>query len=187
MRFTNNWFDCSANNFIKFLSPHKGEPGIKYLEIGSYEGRSALSIADHILTGLGSEIHCVDTFEGSIEHTEKQKDSLYDRFMNNLKGSGIKNVTVHKMTSREYWMNNNEMFDFIYIDGDHNSCTVIEDAMCAWQRIKPGGVIAFHDYEGGGEPICTPKPAIDFFLLSHYGKYDLLLKGYQVWVRRKIL
>jgi hypothetical protein len=36
--------------------------------------------------------------------------------------------------------------DFIFIDGDHGARAVNHDSMLAFQLIKSGGIIAWHDY-----------------------------------------
>ena len=36
--------------------------------------------------------------------------------------------------------------DFVFIDGDHNPAYVAEEGPLWWANLKPGGVLAFHDY-----------------------------------------
>ncbi len=51
-------------------------------------------------------------------------------------------------------------FDFMFIDGAHEFTPVLHDATWALQLVKPGGVLAMHDYL---ERCCCPEvgPAID--------------------------
>ena len=46
------------------------------LEIGSFEGRSAIWLLENILTHSNSHLTCVDTFEGSMEHSDTHKHEL---------------------------------------------------------------------------------------------------------------
>lgn len=41
--------------------------------------------------------------------------------------------------------------DFVYIDGDHREEMVFEDLNNWWQKVKPGGIIAGHDWLCPGE------------------------------------
>jgi len=56
----------------------------------------------------------------------------------------------------------------------------------AFEVLKPGGIIAFDDYDwrGGTGPADRPRMAIDAFLEIYRGKVEVLLKGYQCWVRK---
>jgi len=60
------------------------------------------------------------------------------------------------------------------------------DAMLCWYRLKPGGVMIFDDYLWDQEeaPSDRPQMAIDLFLKGFEGSYDLLLKDYQVAIRK---
>ena len=81
-------------------------------------------------------------------------------------------------------------YDFIYIDGCHESKEVLEDAILSWQVLKNDGILIFDDYLWGihrGETRQTkaPKLAIDCFM-SCYGEYiDILEVDYQVVLRKK--
>ena len=56
------------------LAKLKGKENIKFLEIGCFEGRATNYLLENILTGEGSEIHVVDTFEGSREEAGMKWD-----------------------------------------------------------------------------------------------------------------
>lgn len=42
--------------------------------------------------------------------------------------------------------------DFLYLDGAHDYATVKEELQLMWRNIRPGGVLAGHDYCNYGEP-----------------------------------
>jgi SAM-dependent methyltransferase len=50
-----------------------------------------------------------------------------------------------RLTSDEFFRDNQEAFDVIFIDGLHEYEQVRKDAVNALQCLKPGGFIAFHD------------------------------------------
>ena len=66
--FTNNWFEGSAKSVWDELLPQINPTRI--LEIGSYEGASTCYLIDKIGGNKDIEIHCVDTWEGGVEHKE---------------------------------------------------------------------------------------------------------------------
>ena len=42
-----------------------------------------------------------------------------------------------------------EPLDFVYVDARHDYCGVTEDISLYWPLIRPGGIMAGHDYENG--------------------------------------
>jgi len=48
--------------------------------------------------------------------------------------------------------------DAVFIDGDHSYDAVFNDSQLAYQRIKPGGLIVWHDY---GNPTVEVTQALD--------------------------
>ena len=74
-----DWFSMNMNVWKNYLTPLKE---IKYLEIGSFEGRSAVFGGE--LSNV-KEITCVDTFEGSEENGENiNYDLVYKNCLENL-------------------------------------------------------------------------------------------------------
>lgn len=85
MNFTVNWFETSGKqNFENTLSFMKGVEGLRFLEIGCFEGQATRWMLENILTGKGSEIMVVDTFEGSMEHKDSQVAEIKDLGNGNL-------------------------------------------------------------------------------------------------------
>ena len=74
-----DWFSKNMNIWKNYLVTLKE---IKYLEIGSFEGRSAVFVGE--LNNV-KEITCVDTFEGSDEHNNINFDLVYKNCSENLK------------------------------------------------------------------------------------------------------
>ena len=62
-------------------------------------------------------------------------------------------IEFHKMTSDEYFVKNNRMFDIIFIDGLHHSDQVYKDLVNATDRLTDNGVIVVHD--------CNPQAEIN--------------------------
>ena len=67
--FSTDWF--TNQNRIplweKMLRPFKGKPDIHYLEVGVYEGRSAIWMLENILTHPSSTLTGIDIFPGDLQ------------------------------------------------------------------------------------------------------------------------
>ena len=67
-RFTNDWFSNNVPVWISILKKKDKNEKLKILEIGSYEGMSAIFFLKFF---NNAEIDCVETFKGSDEHAKK--------------------------------------------------------------------------------------------------------------------
>lgn len=193
-QFTQDWF-AWAPEVWKQLIPHlPGEPGSRqFLEIGSFEGRSAVWITENMMQD-GDELYCVDTWEGGEEHGEEDMVGVEGRFRHNL-------LTLHKQfparrvfqcssTSTQRLaksISQHNSYDFIYIDGSHIAKDVLADACMAWQVLKPKGLIVFDDYMWGNtrDILHRPKVAIDAFCNIFAEEAEIVHVGYQLVVRKK--
>jgi len=178
--FSTNWVSKSADNWQEVLRPFAGKPGVKALEIGSYEGRSAIWFLENILTDRTSSITCIDVFMGAAYESN---------FDHNVKPFGAKVIKIKAPSYQGLRGLKLESYDFAYIDGSHFAPDVLLDAALTWDLIKPGGVIIFDDY---GEDYTGPKSegnyprvAIDAFLKIMDRNVDVLFKGYQIAVRKR--
>ena len=60
--FSTDWFTYKIPEWNKLLRPFKGKPDIHYLEIGVFEGRSAVWMLENILTHPSSKLTGIDIF-----------------------------------------------------------------------------------------------------------------------------
>jgi len=184
--YTNTWCDNVTFAWDALFGHYKGVPGVKFLEIGSYEGRSTAYLAKHYLTGVDSKITCIDTFEGSMEHTSAEREALYQRFLENIRAEGIADQTEVKVGTSSHWLPRlialDAQYDVVYIDGSHIAADVMTDAALAMQLLKPGGVLLFDDYawDKYPEPELNPRLAIDAFCAIWRTKTRMLHRAYQV-------
>lgn len=196
IKFHSNWFDAKAEkNFGKFLLKYKGKPGLKFLEIGCFEGKATLWLLQNILTDNTCKIVCIDPFQEYDVLKRALKGinygNFYETFKNNTKGYENKVITIIGR-SQDVLMKDNmrrETFDFIYIDGSHRSPDVIQDAILSFGLLKKGCIMIFDDYR---KDICSdskdsiefPKLAIDCFLNIFRKEIKTLLSEYQVVIEK---
>lgn len=185
-----NWFNIYAKDyFIRHLQEFKGKENLAFLQIGVFTGDASVWLLENILTGEGSVLVDVDTWQGSDEKVHHEMDfSDVERTYDN-KLEGYDNVAKCKMNSIEFLAttDDKDYYDFIYIDGDHTAEAVFRDASLAWKALKPGGIMAFDDYLWELQlPInLRPQAAIDLFLTLMKDHITLLGSGSQVWIRKE--
>jgi predicted O-methyltransferase YrrM len=139
----------------------------RILEIGSFEGRSAC----WLLENTNAHVTCVDTWEGSDEHNQDQRDKLFERFKENIEPFKDR-VTIVRGESGVMLrtLPCEPTFDFVYIDGSHYAKDVLEDAVLVWRLVKPGGIVVFDDYNwnrdttGPIEHLDNPRSGIHSFI-----------------------
>jgi hypothetical protein len=183
--FTEDWFTRHIPVWESLLATVAGKP-IQALEIGVFEGRSAVWLLDSILTHPDASLTWIDTFGGSREHAGVDLSGLETRFRANVARFGSK-VRGHVGRSQSVLRGvAEEQFDWIYIDGSHEAADVLADAVLAWPLLKPGGLMGFDDYGWRvfPQPEHWPGLAIDAFLYCMRGKFTEVHRGYQVWLRK---
>lgn len=186
-----NWFaNDGQKNFSDFLVEYQDRP-IRALQIGAYTGDASVWLYHNILKNSDSVLIDVDTWGGSDEPVHHELnwssiETLYDH--KTSVGRGERKIIKYKGTSDSFFRNNREMYDFIYIDGDHTAYGVIKDAVSAYECLKVGGILAFDDYQWSAGLGITkePKPAIDAFYTIYSDRIKVLVNGYQFWVRKTV-
>lgn len=190
--FSNTWFQDNAEAFWEQLIPEL--PIATALEVGSYEGASACFLVDHIASRAPLTLHCIDSWEGGIEHqpggpAPADMAAVEQRFHHNIRtaieraGHAV-DLHVHKGHSDACLAKliadgHDGSFDFIYVDGSHQAPDVLSDAVLAFKLLKVGGRLVFDDYVWcedlpyGHDPIRCPKPAIDAFTTLYCRKLQI--------------
>jgi hypothetical protein len=180
--FTSDWFSYNIPNWTRILGDFKGKPGLAYLEVGVYEGRSFFWVVDTILTHPSSKAVAIDTFDkfGGGDPEEV--------FHENVHRSGrAPGIRVIKGFSQEKLRDLSlRSFDIIYIDGDHSSRSVLMDAILAWDLLKDGGILIFDDYAWDFLVPTELRPtyALDVFQTLFGDDFRVLVKDYQLIVRK---
>jgi glycosyltransferase involved in cell wall biosynthesis/predicted O-methyltransferase YrrM/Tfp pilus assembly protein PilF len=188
-QFSQDWFSHNIPIWKQFLSPLQGLINLRILEIGSWEGRSTCWLLENIATDSAARITCIDTFEGSVEHSEMMDQTVLktieQRFDWNLEKTGnsekVRKVLGTSQTVLRSLIPNT--YDLAYIDGSHIASDVLEDALLTWRLVKIGGFIIFDDYGFVFAPEIKedpPKAAIDVFIKLFQKKIKLLHQSYQV-------
>jgi predicted O-methyltransferase YrrM len=212
--FTRDWFDTRIKKWSVWLEPCRGKRGLRFLEIGSFEGRSTRWLMENILTSPDSTIDCADLF-----CPVNGFEDYYSTFLANL-APFAERVNVLRGPSSETLKHLDKQYDFVYVDGSHTAFDTQSDAIMSWRHLKVGGIMIFDDYMwyptpagkrprrpnaivraatrltgmGWRERVALreiaryaadcPKPGIDGFLATVPGQYEIIGRGYQLALRK---
>ena len=98
-------------------------------------------------TFKSSKITCVDTWSGSDEHLKQNFDIIEANFDTNTKSYQDDNrLKKIKNTSNNFFSDNFQSFDLIFVDGNHSSEQVKKDINNSWKMLKNGGYLILDDY-----------------------------------------
>ena len=173
-----DFFSRNSFDWIEVLKKFK-EKKFEYLEIGSFEGNSALFILENF---KNSSVTCVDPWkqlqsvDGSNEGYEHLSiiniEKNFDQNLIPYYGKFIKK----KMSSGLFFKKNEEQFDVIYIDGSHFAEEVIKDCRNSWLVLKKNGILILDDYFWKGYRKLEENPAfaINKFLKEINNNYKII-------------
>lgn len=191
-KYSSDWFSEAENVFKKALTGLAGKENLNFLEIGTWEGRSAIWFLDNILTHKTSKISCVDDFGGinNVNNAKIVVDGLRDRLNENLKPYRGK-YTVYDGNSRDvlkYLISKGEEYDCVYVDGGHDAYNCLFDGVFSFEMLKVGGYLIFDDYMWNWDRLpshLTPKVAIDSIMECLRGRIKVIGVGWKTVVIKK--
>ncbi len=186
-KFSVNWFTHKIPLWTKILSEFKDKPGVNYLEIGTFEGRSALWVMENILTHPTAKATIIDAF----------RENTYKTFISNaeLSGNAQKfNILTGYSTDkiREVPFGS---IDFSYIDGSGKGIVMLSDLVNTWNVTKLNGIIICNRYPldaglrkalGLGPLDGGPHEAIDAFMKMYKPYVQVLAFEENQFIVRKI-
>jgi predicted O-methyltransferase YrrM len=189
MEFTTRWFLGKIDMWEQVFSETglAGKDRLRGLEVGSWEGMSAL----YLLRRFPSlELTCIDTWSGGDEHATRYGNKLSEleqRFDRNTREFSQR-LNKFRGTSASFFLQADprETFDLIYIDGSHYANDVIIDAVCAFDLLNVGGVMIFDDFTWAkySYPRNNPAMAIAAFLMMKKGLYRIVRVSRQVIIQK---
>ena len=142
--FSEEWFLNNFNIFHYFL-PSDLSKKFSYLEIGSFEGLSALNILYHY---KNAKVTTVDLWSDSNINSEPLKvdfKETEEKFDKNLKDYSFTKIKKDSVIALRELLRKKLLFDVIYIDGSHNGEDILSDAIESYKLLSIDGLIIFDD------------------------------------------
>jgi hypothetical protein len=175
VEYTTDWFSRSGAVWPAFLAKLKDQP-VHVLEIGSYEGRSAVFLLNFLPL---SRIVCVDIFSDDYEVRFDKNIAPFGDRVEKIKGRSVPALDRLRKDGR--------MFDLIYVDGSHERQDVFSDTVLAWPLLKARGILIWDDWRWGmGKPSeARPQHAIDLFCAAFSPCLRVLHRDYQVIAEKR--
>lgn len=154
MEFITDQFRYHDAFILDRLISEYARPNMIVFELGTYTGRSSLTMLPHI-SRMNGMLYCVDWFRGNpsteaVINPSYRSHNILDIFLNNIRASGYEDyVTVLVGTTRAVVaIVADESMDFIFIDADHRYSYIRSDILNWYPKLKEGGLICGHDLDG---------------------------------------
>lgn len=172
--FTADWVTRKALRWHRFLRGLRKESA-NVLEIGSFEGRSALFLLNYLPR---ARITCVDFFKGELDARFDANLAPFASRLTKLKGSAAGHLDALGQAQARY--------DLIYLDAGKRRDDALALSLLAWPLLKANGIFIWDDYDWGMDrpPAERPHDGIATFLKLHEGDFTVLWEKGQVFVRR---
>lgn len=133
----------------------RARPDAVFVEVGAYLGRSTAYLATRLLrAGKRVRLFVVDLWDGWFYDDYRQQTPMpesadvYWHFLHNMQACGVCHCLcpIKLPSERAAALFADASVDFVYLDGDHGGAAVRRDLEAWFPKIRPGGVLAGHDY-----------------------------------------
>ena len=182
-KLTTDYFSINAYYWNSILK--RNLKNFSYLEIGSWEGNSALYILKNFKT---KNVVCVDIWDLFNDKYKEEQSERFKNFKYNLEEFN-KKFSYFKNTSDEFFENNREKFDVIYIDGSHEAPQVYKDLSNSWNCLNNEGIIICDDYFYGNlysnNNENVPAISINKFINENKNKIKIIcINNSQIFLKK---
>lgn len=182
--FSNDWFTENITIWLYIFTFMHSNKNIECLEIGSYEGMSAMFCLKNL---ENSKIDCIETFQGADEHYRVDFKKVKKNFEYNL-NEFKQNYNLYQMTSDDFFYKfiQQKSYDLIYIDGSHHSDQVYKDAINSFKHLKKGGILIFDDFLRKYYKDINQNPinAILKFINEKKNEINIIYVSYQLAIKK---
>lgn len=140
-------WSLDLTELVHILSVIRFTGARRVLEIGTYDGFTALNVAANLEEG--GQVCTVDlpqdreAFKGVVSNVS-EVSLVGSKYRGEMEASRIKQFWADSATAD--WSGFGSPFDVIFIDGCHEYRYVRSDSLNALKHIHPGGTIFWHDY-----------------------------------------
>jgi glycosyltransferase involved in cell wall biosynthesis/predicted O-methyltransferase YrrM len=167
------------------------------LEIGTYTGTSVIEMLKILPLANAVVIDMWENYDEkydnkSISYLSYMEENNVEKvFYENVKVSGMQNrIQAFKGDSKDVLLYNlNDFrFNFIYVDGSHMCLDTYLDLVLSWRLLRVGGIMGIDGYLYKINDSCKdlerPYEAVEHFMKKYKGNYELINKGYRVFLKK---
>lgn len=159
-------------------------PEATLVEIGVWQGRSAIYMAEALKElRKPAKFYLVDSFDGGkilADTVATLGRPLIEILRQHIVAAAVTNQITGIIDKPSLVAANqfsDGSIDFAFIDADHDYASVKADLNAWWPKIKPGGILAGHDYCSGWVGVSQ---AVDEFVLRSCPDFKLTSEVWQV-------
>jgi len=136
-------------------------PNAHFVEVGAWYGRSAAFMAVEIInSGKAIKFEVIDTWEGTwprqgSESTDPnllKYGTMYPNFLMNVRPVWHALTPIKLPSLEAVKLYDDHSLDFVFIDAAHDYDNVRKDILAWKPKVKPGGILAGHDYSPTDSP-----------------------------------
>lgn len=153
-----DWHHRHIPMWQEHLAPLLDGRCVRALEIGSFEGRSALWLLENMLTHPSSTLTCVDTWDGEDAMLKEQTLLAEHNFDFNVRryASKVRKIKESSDTALARLLPFPTKFSFIYVDGSHEGFDALTDLLLSWRLLHPGGYLVADDMRWKSQEVKVP-------------------------------
>jgi len=187
--FTYEFFSQNSYDWNRILTSFKNRE-FKYMEIGSFEGNSALFILNNFshakLTCVDPWIHLYEDFDLFSKDFKNSDKTIPEKNFDKNLLPFFERYKKYKMRSNNFFITNKDSFDIIYVDGSHLAKDVLNDCLSSWKILNNNGIMIMDDYFFQyPDQNDNPGPAINKFLKTISKKFEILkLTKHQLFIKK---
>ena len=132
------WLKSTREDLAKLFGTLEYKIGA---EIGVWKGEYSKVLFDNT---DGLKLILVDPWAAYNKMTDVKMEPLYEKCKKRLKGFDVEYMRMTSMEAAAIVPDGS--LDFVYIDGLHEFDPVMRDIIYWSRKVRPGGIIAGHDY-----------------------------------------
>jgi predicted O-methyltransferase YrrM len=185
--FTSDWLTEKILPWFEILRPLR-ETAVEVLDVGSYEGRSAVAFLSYL---PHSRVSCIDTFRSDeVFWSQADSSSVEEKFDRNMAPycNRVRKIKNRAATALDQLATDGAEFDVIYLDAGKRRDWVYSLTALAWPLLRTGGILIWDDLTWGeskGRPSEErPGDAIRLFRQTFATCLEVLHEDKQLIARK---
>lgn len=173
--FTSDWLSTKLASWVQTLSALRGTARA-VLDIGSYEGRSAIAFLELFPQ---ASVTSIDLFDST------EVEARFDRNLTPY-GERIVKIKSRAVPALDRLRSERQSFDAIYLDAGKRRDETLAQSTLAWPLLRTGGILIWDDlvWKPHLPDDRRPGPGIELFAKMFAGCLEELHRDKQLIVRK---